>query len=125
MATITDVGIEATARLINGVSAPTSFTYLATGTSSTAESTGDTALGSENTLYGSARAAATCGYISPGISTWVKLFAFSGSVTIREIGIFNASSNGSLFIRHVLADNKTYSDGESVEITITNTTARS
>lgn len=124
MSTITDDGIEATARMLNNVTPPAAFTYIGTGTGATAESTTDTTLGTENTLYGAGRAAATCTFTSPGTSQWTNMFAFTGSVTIREVGIFNAASGGDMLLRHVLTENKTFTDGESVEITITNTMVR-
>jgi len=125
MATLTDKALEATARFIIGVSAPSPFIYMATGTGAGAESTASTALEAENTQYGAQRAQATLSYVSLGTSQWSILYAFTGPVTIRELGIFNASSGGDMFLRHVLSENKTYTDGDSVEITITNTMVRS
>lgn len=124
MVTIVDAGLEATARLINGVSAGAAFTYMATGSGSTAEATSQTALVTENTTNGAQRAAATCTYEATGISKWVKTFSFTGAVTLREIAILNASSNGTMFCRHVLSADKIYANGESVEITISNTLSR-
>jgi hypothetical protein len=124
MATVVDAGLVAVAKMINGVDSIAPFIYMATGSSSTAEAYGQTALVSENTLYGSARAEATCSYEATGISKWVHLFTFSGTVTIREIAIINAVSGGIMLIRHVLVNDKVYGDGESVEITFTTTTAR-
>lgn len=125
MVTITNDGVEEVARKINGVSPEAAFTYMATGSGSTAELVTQGALTTENTLNGSARAAATCTYEATGISKWVKTFNFTGAVTLREIGIFTAASAGTMFCRHVLVADKVYANGESVEITITNTTARS
>jgi hypothetical protein len=124
MATITDAGILTVAKLINGTDTPAAFTYMATGSGSTAEANAQTALVTENSANGSARAAATCTYEATGVSKWVKTFEFSGAVTVREIGIFNASSAGTMLLRHLLTADKVYGSGESVEITITNTTSR-
>jgi hypothetical protein len=118
MATITDTGKVAAAKLLNGVDAVPAFTYMATGSGSTAENASQTALVTENTLSGSARAAATCSYAATNKARWVKSFSFSGNVTVREIGIFNASSSGTMLLRHVLASDKAYVNGESVEITV-------
>lgn len=114
--------MEGSARLLIGLNPPTPYTYMATGTGAGAESPTSTALENENTQYGAQRAQANLSYISLGVSQWSILYAFTGSVTIREIGIFN--STGDMFLRHVLNENKNYSDGESVEITITNTNTR-
>lgn len=110
--------------MVIGASPPDPFVYMATGTGARAESTADTALENENVRYGAQRAQATVSYVSLGVSLWSNLYAFTGPVTIRELGIFNAPVGGDMFLRHVLSENKTYSDGESVEITITNTNTR-
>ncbi len=110
--------------MIIGASPPDPFVHMATGTGAGAESAASTALENENTQYGAQRAQATVSYVSLGISQWSILYAFTGPVTIRELGIFNASVGGDMFLRHVLSENKNYSDGESVEITITNTNTR-
>jgi hypothetical protein len=123
MATITTTGIAAIAQMINNSQTITPFTFMATGSGNTAESAGHNALVTENTLYGSARAGSTCTYAATGISQWVSLFTFNGNVTIREIGIFNLLASGTMLLRHVLASDKTYGAGESVQITITTTIA--
>jgi hypothetical protein len=124
MATITDAGLTVVAKRLNGSGADAAFTYIATGSGSTAESTSHTALVAENTANGSARATATCTQENTGDSKWVKTFNFTGNVTVREIGIFNAPSGGTMFLRHVLASDREYENGQSLEITITNTTSR-
>lgn len=121
---ISDGGVEATARMLNGVSPPAAFTYIATGTGATAASPTDTALEAENTLNGSARAAVTCSFSSPGTSQWTHNFVFNGTVIIREVAVLNAASGGTMLLRGVLSENKTFTDGEAVEITITNTMVR-
>ncbi len=124
MATITDAGLAVVAKRLNGSGADAAFTQIATGTGSTAESTSHTALVTENTAGGSGRAAATCTQEGIGDSKWVRTFNFTGNVTVREIGIFNAPSGGTMFLRHVLSSNREYENGQSLEITITNTTSR-
>jgi hypothetical protein len=124
MVTLVDVGLAAVAKMINGAETIAAFTYMATGSGTTDESTSQTALIAENTSNGASRGAATCTYETLGISKWVRTFTFTGSVTINELGIFNASSGGTMLMRHKLAATKSYSDGESVEITLTNTSSR-
>lgn len=124
MVTLTDAGLEAVAKMINGVEAIAAFTYMATGSGTTDESTSQTALIAENTTNGAARGAATCTYETLGITKWVKTFTFTGAVTVNELAILNASSGGTMLMRHKLAATKSYSDGESVEITLTNTSSR-
>ncbi len=125
MTVITDVGIEATARLINGVSPPDPFRYISTGTGATAPLSTNTTLEAENATYGAGRAIAACSFSSPGTSQWTYNFVISGgTVVIREIGIHNAASGGDMLLRGILSENKTLADGEAVEITITNTMVR-
>ena len=124
MVTLVDAGLSAVAQMINGSGTIAPFTYMATGSGTTEESTSQTALIAENTLYGSARAQATCTYETLGISKWVHTFTFTNNLTVGELGIFNNSSAGTMLMRHKLAATKNYSNGESVEITLTNTSSR-
>jgi len=124
MVTLVDAGLAAVGQMINGSGTIAAFTYMATGSGTTDESTSQTALIAENSSYGAARAAATCTYETLGISKWVHTFTFTGAVTIGELAIFNAASSGTMLMRHKLAATKNYSDGESVEITLTNTSSR-
>jgi hypothetical protein len=123
MATITSKGVETSARMIANISPAAAFTYLATGSGSTAESASSTALAAENTQYGGERAAADCAFTAPGTVSWSKLFSFSGTVIIREIGVFNAAAAGDMFLRVLLNSNKTYEEGMSALITITTAVA--
>lgn len=123
MATVTNKGLEIMAKQLNGVTTDP-VTRMATGTSSTAESTADTQLGNENAGNGSDRATCdTIAYEDTGISKWVHQFNFTGSVTVREIGLFDSAGN--LFMRQVLSVDRLYASGESLEITLTNITQRS
>jgi hypothetical protein len=110
--------------MIMGLAAPDPFIYMGTGTSATAESSAQTALLTENVSNGAQRAAATTSYPGLGISQWSILYAFTGAVTIRELAIYNTLVAGLMYMRHVLSENKNYSDGESVEITIQNYSTR-
>lgn len=121
MATITTVGLGAIAKMIAGVTPPDPFTYLATGSGSTVESEDDTALATENTLYGAERAAAVCEYIGANTIRWSRLIEFSGDVTIQEIGIFNAAAAGDMIIRVLLAAAVAFVSSDQVEISITHT----
>jgi hypothetical protein len=123
MATVPDDGLEILAKQLCGITTDP-VTKMATGSSSTAESTSDNQLGSENSGNGSDRATADAiTYEATGVSKWVHQFDFTGAVTVREIGLFDSAGN--LFMRHVLTADKAYVSGESLEITLTNTTQRS
>lgn len=118
MATLTNAGKAHIAKLLNGVDSPAAFTYMAIGSGSTAEAATQTALVAEITTNGGARAAATCSYVANYTARWTKLFNFTGNVTLREVGIFSAPSNGTMLLRHVYPADKTYVNGESVEIIV-------
>lgn len=117
MATLTNAGKVGIAKRINGVT-QNAFTFIAIGSGSTAEAATQTALVTEVTTNGGARAAGTATYVANYIARLTKLFSFTGNVTLREVGIFDASSGGNMLMRHVYAADKTYINGESVEIII-------
>jgi hypothetical protein len=104
---ITNTGLEYIAKNTCGLSS-NAFIYFATGAGSTDESADDTALASENTLYGSARKIATCTFTSPSTAIWTATFAFTGDVTVREYGIFD--DGGHLLARKVLSENQYFHD---------------
>lgn len=124
MAITTDQGMEDVARLINNVSPNAAYTYIATGSASTAESATQTSLGAENTQYGGQRQAATCEYEVPFKSKWEILLSFNGPVSIREIGLFNNSSAGRMFMRHVYDETMSKVSGQNLKITIYYTMVR-
>jgi hypothetical protein len=77
----------------------TAMSHLAIGTGSTAAAAGDTALGTEV-----ARVALTSTTVSTNTVTYVGTFAAgTGTGSITEAGIFNASSSGTLLCRTVFS----------------------
>lgn len=91
--TITDVGLQVTAKQVNGVTtAPVTAIAIGVGTPST------TALGSESTTNGGSRGAATTSNqttTSTGdTARWVKTFTFTGSLSLTEEGLFDNNSSG-------------------------------
>lgn len=101
--------------------AGTPFTYLALGTSSGAVTVGQTALLAEITTLGIGRAAATVSRVTTTVTNdTLQLYKFwtvsGGSVTIEEIGYFNASSAGVMGGR-ALTGTKLVNDGETVAAT--------
>ena len=118
--TITTAGLAVVAGLVGNVDTQTAFTYLAVGTSSTAESSTHTALQSETTTNGLARAAAT---VSRETTTATddtlqlyKQWTASGTIVVEEIGAFNASSSGNMLGRK-LTTTKTVNSGETLTAT--------
>lgn len=118
MSTLMNAGKAEIAKLLNGTDTPTAFTYMAIGSGSTAEAATQTTLVTEITTNGGARAAATCSYVANYTARWTHLFEFTGNVTLREVGIFNHSSAGDMLLRHLYPADKTYVNGESVEIIV-------
>lgn len=124
MATFVDTGIEYHVKLLNGVSvAP--FKYIAVGSGTATEATADTALTTEITDSGLARAEATCGYEATGKATWSHTFtATADSLVVNEVGIFDAASAGHMLMRHKYSSSKNLDTGETLEISIVFTESR-
>lgn len=119
--TITNAG-KAQIALLAGDASATPFTYLAVGTSTTAPAASQTALAAEITDTGLARAAATVSRTTTTqtndtlslVYTWTA----SGSKTVEEVGIFNASSAGTMLGR-ALTSTKSLVNGEQLQVTYT------
>ena len=103
---IVNIGLETLAKMFNEI-ASGGFKYLAIGTSDTEENSTQTALISEITSpSGMARGLAECSYEADFKAVLEKIFTNNGEsdITIREAGIFNASSDGQMFSRKVIPD---------------------
>ena len=94
--------------------------YIAVGTSSTAVSGAQTALVAEITTLGLGRAIGTVTQEETNVANdtfqVTKTFTASGAQTIEEIGVFNASSSGTMLSR-ALTTSKAISNGESLACT--------
>lgn len=103
-----------------GASSANAATYVAVGTSSTAASAGQTALVSEITDSGLERAAATVTQttITTTNDTYQATYTWtaSGSKTVEEVGVFNASSAGTMLSRAVTGT-KSVTSGETIVLT--------
>lgn len=102
---ITNVALAVFSGLVGNTGSQTAFTYLEVGTSSTAFSASQTALQAAITDSGLARTSAT---VSRSTTTQTNdtlqldhTWTASGSKTINEIGVFNASSAGVMGARKV------------------------
>lgn len=100
---VTTAGKNAIAALLNSASAGTSLvTHMGFGTSSTAVAVGDTALGTEMSGSGYARAAVTrSNPVGNQIQYVATLTNISAVTTIQEAGLFSAATGGTL-VAHVL-----------------------
>ena len=118
--TITNASLAVMSGLVGNVDSQTAFTYLAVGTSSTAESAAHTALQAEITDTGLARAAAT---VSRETTTQTndtlqltKTWTATGTKAVEEIGAFNDPSAGTMLGRK-LTTTKTVNNGEQLTAT--------
>lgn len=117
---ITNTGLAELANLAGNVSTPTAFTYLANGSDATAASASQSALISENTTNGSARASATMSRVTTTVTNdtlqLVKSWSLTGSVTVQEVGVFNAASSGIMLARQVTSS-KSFGNGDTYQVT--------
>ncbi len=118
---VTSAG-KAQLALLAGDSSATPFTYLAVGTSSSAVAVGNTTLGAEITDTGLARNAGTVTRTTTSVTNDTLSIAYtwtaSGTKAIEEIGIFNASSSGTMLSR-ALTGTKTVTNTEQLIATYT------
>lgn len=103
-----------------GASGSAAATYVALGTSSTAASAGQTSLVAEITDSGLERAAATISQatITTTNDTYQAVYTWtaSGTKTVEEVGVFNASSSGTMLSRAVTST-KSVVPGETIVLT--------
>lgn len=117
----TTTGKAGVASRINGSGAEAAFTYLAIGIGTTAAAIGDTALQSEITTNGGARAAATASRVTTDTTNdtarLVYTWTFTGSFAVTEAGALNAASVGVLLNRQVFTAVNVVS-GDSLQVTV-------
>lgn len=117
---ITSAGKAAIAGLVGNTGAITAFSYLAVGSSNTAPAVGQTALIGELTTLGFARAVATISRQNTNVTNDTLQFIYtwtaSGTATIEEVGIFNASSAG-IMLGRGLTTSKSLVSGDTLQIT--------
>ena len=104
---ITNAGKAAVASRLNGDGSEAVFTYIALGTGTTAAAATDTTLETELTTLGLSRAAGTVSRETTTVAndtavvthTWTA----TGSASVTESGVLNASSGGTLLNRKVFS----------------------
>ncbi len=126
---IPDASLAEMANLWAGDSTPLPMTHIAVGTDDTAFAAADTTLGTEITTGGLARVAATVTRVTTSTTNdtvqLVTTFTVTGTNTIKEVGILNASSTGDLGGRTVLETPKDVVNGSSYTVTYKTIFARS
>lgn len=113
----TNASLAVISGLVGNTGSQTAFGWLALGTSTTAVSAAHTALQAEITDTGLARAASTNSRTTTTQTndtlSMTASWTASGSKSIEEIGIFNASSNGTMLAR-ALTGTKAVTNGTTV-----------
>ena len=118
--TITNTALAELSGLAGNTGSKTAFTYLALGTDSTAPAATQTALLAEITDSGLSRASATVSQVTTTqtndtlqlVHTWTA----TATKVVEEVGVFNASSGGTMAGRS-LTGTKTVNSGETIEAT--------
>ena len=118
---IVNAGLAEIAGLVGNTGSPTAFTYLAVGSASTAAAATDTILETELTDGGLERAAATVTRATTTTTNdtlqLVKTFSVTGTKTVREVGVFNDASVGTMLSRSVLTSDKNLESGDTFTLT--------
>lgn len=100
---VVDAGLAGVASRINGAGSEAAFTYIGLGSGTTSPVAGNTALQTEISTNGGARANATASRITTNSTNdtarLLHQFDFSGSLSIAESGVLNAGSGGTLLAR--------------------------
>jgi hypothetical protein len=118
---ITNAGLAIISGLLVDTGSETAFTYLELGTGTTAFAASQTALVTAITDSGLARASATASQETTtqtdDTSRLTKQWTASGSKTVAEAGMFNASSGGTMFARTKLGTARALTSGDTYTYT--------
>ena len=116
---VVNAGLAAVAGLLLNDVAGDDFDYLAVGTDSTAASASQTALLAEISDSGLARAASTGTRVTTTVTNdtaqLVHTWTVTGTKSIREMGVFNAASGGTMLARST--DTISVASGDSLSLT--------
>jgi hypothetical protein len=120
---ICNVGKAAVAGLIlsdiTSAAAPP-FDWIALGTNATAASATDTVLGAEITSDGGERSSASGSRVTTSVTSdtaqLVNTFNFTGTLAIKESGMFNDANSGDMLARQVFST-KNVGNGDSLQVT--------
>ncbi len=117
---VTNAGFALNAGLLCGSGSPAAVTYIALGTGTTAAAVTDTALQTEISTGGLARAAATVSLITTSVTNdtaqLLHTFSVTASFAITESGILNATASGTLFAHQVFSV-VNVNNGDNLQVT--------
>lgn len=119
---ITNSGLVALGAATFDSSDTSKFTYIALGSGQTAAQATDTALETELTSGGMARAQGSYASSTTTVANDTKSIshtftATGATATVAETGVFSAASGGVMMNRYVLPSPVTINDGSSIQIT--------
>lgn len=119
--TMHDAGLAESAALLIDTASPSAFDQLAVGTGTGAIDSTDTALGTEITDSGLARAAGTKSRVTTSVTNDTaqlsKAFSVTGSKTIGECASFNATSAGDMWFRQLISPTRSVVNGDTFTLT--------
>ena len=117
---VVDDGLNLLLERLIGTTGASPMAYLAVG-SGTGSFTG-----SESTMYNEDyRKAITSASVSGNVGTWMTYFSTAeANGTIRELGLFNAPSDGVMFAHVQVDPPRTKTSGKEMVVTITHTVTR-
>lgn len=120
---ITTLGFAAIADMLGGISSISAFDYLALGTDDTAFTVAYATLYAEITDSGLARAqdATPTAVTTSGADDTLQLdytWTATASKTLKEVGVFNAASAGTMLCRQVLSSARALTSGNTYTLTI-------
>lgn len=102
------------------------FQWVALGTGTGAEASGNTALGAELDTSGASRMVAdTLAYEADYKAKWIAQWTFTGTIGITECGIFDQLAvGGTILMRHKFAATKNVINGDTLQLTLKETESR-
>ncbi len=117
---VTNAGMAGVASRINGSGGEAAFTYIAVGTGTTAAAAADTALETEITDSGLARANSTASRVTTDVTNDTaqlqNTFSVTGTKAVTESGVLNAGVAGTLLARQVFSAVNVV-NGDSLQVT--------
>ena len=117
---VTSAGLAGVASRINGSGGEAAFTHIAIGTGTTAPVAGNTALQTEITTGGGARANAAVSRTTTDVANDTArlqhTFTFTASFAVTESGVLNAASTGTLLARQTFSVINV-ANGDSLQLT--------
>jgi len=114
---VTNTGKATVAALASNIGAPVAFSYLGIGTGTTAFAATQTALVTPLGARASSTVTLVTTTVTDDTTQFVYSFSITGTNTITEVAIFNASSSGIMLARTVLTTPRAVVNGDTYALT--------